>query len=251
MASTSSLPNTAASLKNWTHQDRELNDFAFRSFRSVADADYIGARLAYRAQLPIQFLWASQQAIEKYLKFILFLERIQVPKRLGHNLAPALKLLENAGLSLDLTKPTKKFISEIDNVGRFRYMEASFVVWWHWIVSLDRAVWEVRRFCTSEPHPRSLKLVEGEIAPRYRINSGHLEEVLDNKQNPAREFLVWRNAFIGKKRRKVSVHGGFVAVNSPLFNRPQLVDQLAGLAFIPNDVAAAYRALATERKKKR
>jgi hypothetical protein len=55
----------------------------------------------------------------------------------------------------------------------------------------------------------------------------------------------------GKEQRKVMVHGGFIAVNSPLFHKPELVDQLGGLAYIPKDVAAAYRALAAERKKKR
>ena len=175
------FPPFPISLKNWTPKDRQLNHFAIRSFRDVADADYIAARLAYRAQL----------------------------------------------------------------------LEVSFVVWWHWIISLDRAVWELRRFCTSEPRPRSLKLVDGEIAPRYRVDSGYLEKVLDDKQNPAREYLLWHNGFFGKSKRKVTVRGTFIAVNSPLFNQPDLVDQLAGLAFIPKDVAAAYRELAAERKKKR
>lgn len=250
MAKRPLLPTSPSSLKKWTQKDRELNHFAIRSFRDVADADYIAARLAYRAQLPVQFLWASQQALEKYLKFILFLERVKAPK-LGHDLAPALKALEDAGVLLDLTKSSHKFIKDIDRVGRFRYMEVSFVVWWHWIISLDRAVWELRRFCTSEPTPRGLKLVDGEIAPRYRIDSGYLEKVLDNDQDPAREYLVWHNAFWGKSRRKVTVRGVLIAVNSPLFGRPQLVDQLAGLAYIPKEVAAAYRALAAERKKKR
>ena len=49
-------------------QDRHLNSWAFRSFRDIADGDYIAARMAYRAQLPAQFLWASQQALEKYLQ---------------------------------------------------------------------------------------------------------------------------------------------------------------------------------------
>jgi hypothetical protein len=240
-------PPLPPSLKDWTTKDRQLNQFAIRSYRDVADADYIAARLAYRAQLPVQFLWASQQALEKYLKFILFLERVKVEK-LGHNLAPPLNAIEDAGLVLDLTKGTQKFIREIDRVGRFRYMEVSFVVWWHWILSLDRAVWELRRFCTSDPRPRSLKLVDGEIAPRYRIDSGYLEKVLNDKQNSAREYLLWHNGFVGKKRRKVTVRGTFIAVNSPLFNQPELVDALAGLAFIPRDVAKAYRALAGERK---
>ena len=33
--------------------------------------------------------------------------------------------------------------------------------------------------------------------------------------------------------------------------QPELVDQLAGLAFIPKDVTKAYRELAAQRKKKR
>jgi hypothetical protein len=130
-------------------------------------------------------------------------------------------------------------------------MEVSFVVWWHWIISLDRAVWELRRFCTSEPRPRCLRLVDGEIAPRYRVDSGYLEKVLDDMQNPAREYLLWHNGFFGRSKRTVTIRGTFIAVNSPLFNHPELVDQLAGLAFIPKNVAAAYRELAAERKKKR
>jgi hypothetical protein len=51
-----SLP-TIASL---TEKDREMNSWALRSFRDVADGDYIAARMACRAQLPMQFLWASQ-----------------------------------------------------------------------------------------------------------------------------------------------------------------------------------------------
>ena len=38
-----------------------LNDFALRSFRDIADGDYITARWACRAGLLPQYLWASQQ----------------------------------------------------------------------------------------------------------------------------------------------------------------------------------------------
>ena len=244
------LPGFPPSLKNWTPKDRELNDFAIRSFRDVADADYIAARLAYRAQLPVQFLWASQQALEKYLKFILFLERIKT-KKLGHELSPALKAIEDGGLALDLTKSTQRFIASIDRTGRFRYMEVSFVVWWHWIIALDRAVWELRRFCTSSPAPRNLRLVDGEVAPRYRLKEGYLEKVLDARQNPAREHLLWHNGFLGRSRKKVTVRGSFIAVNAPLFNHPELVDQLAGLAFLPAELAKAYRKMAADRKAER
>ncbi len=61
-----------------------LNDFAIRSFRETADCDYIAARLSFRAGLVPQFLWQSLQAIEKYLKCILVLNRIRAPK--SHNI---------------------------------------------------------------------------------------------------------------------------------------------------------------------
>lgn len=250
MPQRTSFPTLPASFKNWTQNDRELNHFAIESFRNVADADYIAARLAYLAQLPVQFLWASQQAVEKYLKFILFLERVRI-RKLGHDLSLALKAIEEAGVSLDLTKSSQKFIKEIDRVGRFRYMEVSFVVWWHWIISLDRVVWELRRFCTSDPGPRGLKLIDGQMATRYHIAGGYLEKILENSRNPARQYLVRDNAFVGRRRREVTVRGLFIAVNSPLFGRPQLLNQLAGLAYIPKDVCDAYRALAAQPDRKR
>ena len=63
-----------------------INDFAIRSFRDIADYDYISARMAYRAKLLPQFLWLGLQAIEKYLKCILLLNRIKA--KIIHNLMP-------------------------------------------------------------------------------------------------------------------------------------------------------------------
>jgi hypothetical protein len=161
-------------LRSITQRDRELNSWAFRSFRDVADGDYIAARMAYRSQLPVQFLWASQQAIEKYLKCALFIRR-KPAKNVRHDLAPALKLLEDAGVPVKLTERSQKFITRIDQMSQYRYMEASLWVDWHWIVSLDQVVWELRRFSTLDPVATQAKLVEGKWAPRVRIVGGHLE----------------------------------------------------------------------------
>lgn len=79
--------------------DAYLNDFATRSFRDIADQDYIMARAAYRATLYPQFLWSGLQAIEKYLKAILLYNRIPQPKGkdlLRHDLARALELTKQA-----------------------------------------------------------------------------------------------------------------------------------------------------------
>jgi hypothetical protein len=144
------IPPYPPSLKKWTPKDRQLNDFAIRSFRNIADADYIAARMAYRAQLPVQFLWACQQTLEKYLNFILFLERIKAPK-IGHDLAPALTAIESSGLSLELTQGTKQFIEKIDQIGRYRYMEVSILELLRWTARCGSFEGSARVRRTQEP----------------------------------------------------------------------------------------------------
>jgi len=61
-----------------------LNDFATRSFRDVADQDYIAARLSYRHGLIPQFHWQALQALEKYIKAILLYNRIKA-KDINHD----------------------------------------------------------------------------------------------------------------------------------------------------------------------
>lgn len=68
--------------------EADLNNFATRSFRDVADQDYVLARIAYRSELYAQFLWSGLQAIEKYLKAILLYNRIQQPQKLRATIGP-------------------------------------------------------------------------------------------------------------------------------------------------------------------
>jgi len=206
--------------------------------------------MAYRAQLSVQFLWASQQAIEKYLKCILFIRRIPA-KRLGHDLAPALQLIEDAEVGLGLSPRSRKFIDRVDSMGRYRYMESSLWVDWNWIVPLDQIVWELRRFCTWDPAATSAMLVEGKWAPRVRLGNGYLERVLAKRENPAREQLLWQNGYFGRGRKTVRVGGGLVSINSPLFLRADLLDEIQKYALITKDVAKAYRDQAMEEVKKR
>ena len=106
-----------------TQRDKELNSWAIRSFRDVADGDDIAARMAYRARLPVQFLWASQQTIEKYLKSILFIRRVPA-KQVKHDLEPAGTLIDNSGIPLLLTDLAKTFIRRIDAVNSPLYQNA-------------------------------------------------------------------------------------------------------------------------------
>src|SRR5215470_15404381 len=117
--------------------DALVNDFALRSFRDMADGDYIAARMACRAALLPQYLWASQQAIEKYLKCILLLNRIAA-RDVSHDLGKALKHIEKAGKpALELCEPTSTFISYLDDTARFRYLEVSQWGGGHQLLTLD------------------------------------------------------------------------------------------------------------------
>lgn len=222
---------------------------AIRCFRDVADDDYISARMAYRARLLIQFLWASQQAIEKYLKCILLLERIPAPE-IGHGLKKALALIQaSPNLSLHLTRPTVKLIEELELLGVNRYLENSTRGNSRQIIELDRAVWELRRFCTRVPGLRELNVKDRLPIPPYRIPGGRLESVIAQKSHPAREPLLWMNAFVSKRQRKtVRLQSWFEAKNSPFWMNPEILDELVRLMKIPKGLAVEYRRLAKSRK---
>lgn len=224
-----------------------LDDFATRCFRDTADGDYIAARLSYRAGLTMQYLWSSQQAIEKYFKCILLLNRTKATD-VRHDLGAALKRIE-ANINLGLTSRSKEFIAHIDSCAQCRYLEISWFAFGREIIDLDRVVWELRRFCTRDTTLRSVALHDGCAAPKLRIHGGYLEKILDNPNHPARAPLLWQNGFIGKKRRRrVRVWKGFTFVNSPLYLFPQFVDEVAKYVLLPKPLQAAYRDAAREKK---
>lgn len=222
--------------------DLLVNDFAIRSFRDEGEADYIAARMAYRAALVTPSLWSSQQTVEKYLKCILLLNRIPA-KNVRHDLKAAFEAIERSGkITLGLTAVTREFIDYVNAFGRFRYLEVSNFAFGGNIITLDRAARELRRFCTLAQESRKLSLQNGVLPPKYRIEGGFLEKVTDEIANAAREPLLWHNAFFGvRQRRRVRLHKWTKANNSPLYLNPQILDEVQKYVLIPSDVANAYR----------
>ena len=220
----------------------ELNQFAIRSFRDQADTDYICARMACRAALVGPFLWSSQQAIEKYLKCILLLNRIPA-KKVRHDLAKAVQLINSSlKLTLDLTPSTTDFIDYVDTYGQFRYLEISNVAFGRDIVRLDRTAWELRRYCTLSGAERRIKLTQGVAPPTIRLPGGHLESIIDDIENPARNALLLHNGFFGKRRRKlVKTRPWMRATNAPLYLHPRILDEVVKFVHLPGRVIAAYR----------
>jgi len=234
-----------------------LNDFATRSFREIGDCDYIAARLSYRAQLVPQFLWQSLQAIEKYLKCTLVLNRIKAPK--SHDIGHLLASFEKAKkFEIRLSPETRGFFSYLDTYGRFRYYETPYYTLGNELFRLDRAVWELRRYArvidyslnvgaVKEVHLLELELKRNEQAENrppqeFSIIGGHLERVLAKRDHPSRSALIWHNFYFGSSRRRSVKHRTMsVSGNSPLSLHPELLDEVLKYVFLPTDVIAAYR----------
>ena len=225
-----------------------INSFAIRSFRDIADGDYIAARMASRASMVVQYLWASQQAIEKYLKCILLLNRIPATD-MRHDLDKCLQRIADSNrLTLDLTQPTRDFIAYLDQIGRFRYLEVSNTAMGRDLVLLDRAVWELRRYCTLYPGLNRAVLTPGKASPKVVLPGGYLEKVIDDKRHLARESLLWQNAFFGKRPRRHSRPESWSqSTNSPLYLHPHILDEILQYVFFPRDLVKAYRGHARSR----
>jgi HEPN domain-containing protein len=240
-----------------TNIDALLNDFATRSFRDVADHDYIAARLSYRHGLISQFHWQALQALEKYLKAILLYNRIKA-KNINHDLAKALKHTDKLPFTLDVSPPSVELIKHIDNFGRFRYLETSYFTHGPKLVQLDKAVWEIRRYCRvlnfeiKLPGGGLKNMLNLEIdkiersvnqSPhKFRVTGGALEKILDKKEHTARAALVWQNGyFTGKSRKFVKSPTHFYSVNAPLSLHPEILEEVLKYIFIPTDVVNAYK----------
>jgi len=221
-------------------------DFFDRSFRDVADTDYISARTCHRLGLEQQFLWASLQAIEKYLKGILLYNDKPV-KDLGHGMEEAyvrLKLIKD--IQFDIPKDVEDFITYLNEQGPNRYFEYPSVTKGEELRLLDKSVWYLRRYCqflqreSTQLDGTVINCFKAELNrihdPRYkrkpnhfRINSGHLEKILDQKKSGLRRELIWKNSYYGtyKKEtiRNVTVRSS--SGNPTHYLHPEIFHELA------------------------
>ncbi len=237
--------------------DASLNDFAVRCFRDIADQDYIAARMAWRHSLYPQFHWSALQAIEKYLKCILLLNRVPA-KNLRHDLDKALQLTSKLPFDIELSASSRELIQHLDRFGRWRYLESSYYVYGPKLVQLDRTVWEVRRYCQrldveiELPDGRTKNLLGVKLAAihleqgadkrRLKLSGGLLEKIVANREHPARAPLIWKNLFYGlSKRSQVQMKTTFHATNAPLTLHPEILDEVLKYVFLPKEVVKAYR----------
>jgi HEPN domain-containing protein len=241
-----------------------VNDFAIRSFRETADKDYIAARMAYRARLIQPFLWSALHCLEKYVKGILVLNRVKA--HTGHSVLPGIKRMKQYGkFELNLSEDTVQFIKKLEDYGaEYRYYEVSYGIRPFDIIRFDRAVWELRRYCQPldydivDMNGKSLNLLSLELERIHRakekeekgtcIMGGILENIIKNRDHPAREALIWNNLFFGPSRRKrVKMRGNSESGNSPFFLHPEIIDEVLKYVYIPKDIAEGVRQFAKQK----
>lgn len=228
-----------------------LNDLATRSFRDVADQDYIAARLCYRSGLMLQFVWMAQQAIEKYLKAIL-LYNGEKTLTLGHDLDEALRRVKGINrIEFKLSDKSLEFLTYIHRQGVNRYLEQPHYTRGLELPKLDKCVWELRLYCRTIDYELKLagrNMLDLELdgirrwqasdAPhKFRILSGFLEKVLKKRDDPRREPLVWQNFCYGSRRRKqVRIPNNSNAINPTHTLHPEHFDMLSQYVRLPKYV---------------
>jgi HEPN domain-containing protein len=229
----------------------KLNDFAIRSFRDIADMDYVAARASYKLELWPQFFWSAEQAIEKYLKCILLLSRIDA-RCVNHKLKVALNLCRANNALGSLPLNVEQFIELIDSTGTDRYFEFAYVVRNRELLDLDWTVWSLRQYCDPflylcpDTAPRTeigVRIAKSgtSMPEKVEISGGYLETLLKDKRSSARSTLIWRNAFVGNwNRKKIPIRGGIYANNSPLSMYPDQLAELKKYVFLSSKAVKAF-----------
>lgn len=238
---------------------QKVNSFALRAFRDTADKDYIHARMAYRAKLFPQFHWSALHALEKYAKCISILIRIPRPtgkNAIKHEVERSLELISDK-IDIVLSEQTKKFIKSLEVYGaRFRYLEVSWSIKDCELAILDRAVWELRRFCNAELYEYSnnqfvsisqekynqIKAIDKPNKINTFISGGFIENTLKRKDSSTRPDLVWSNLYYSSSnRKKVYMERYIMAENSPFFLYPEIIDEVSKYTFVPGEIRKAYK----------
>jgi len=236
---------------------QKVNSFALRAFRDTADKDYIHARMAYRADLFPQFHWSALHALEKYSKCISILTRVPRPKNdVKHEVQRSLDLIADK-VDIILSEQTKKFINRLEYFGaRFRYLEVSWFINDCELAMLDRAVWELRRYCNDRIYIYSdnifvsvdykkqekIKLIDAPTKENTLVLGGFIEEVLGNRNSRARPDLVWCNLYYSASNRKsVLMKRNFMGENSPFWLHPEIIDEVSKYTFVSKEIRNAYK----------
>jgi hypothetical protein len=246
----------------WTPRRFELTAITMM-FRDVADKDYIAARVLFRNDLELQFLWSALQALEKYLKGILLYNGCDT-RGLKHSLSRALgRVLSIEGVGFQLPPDLAPFLDHLEAFGQNRYLTLPHYFHDDELLRLDKAVWHVRRYCqyfgaVAADSEAKRALLQSRLASvhssrwlkcpeRFRIVGGYLEDVLQDGASSERASLVWNNLYFGSRARRSPPRMKIrsVSINPIHVSEPGVVDVLRDRVDFPK---AFLRAIDEQRR---
>lgn len=266
------MGNMVSESRKERFNDAFLNSYAIQVFRDIADCDFIAARQSFRSSLYLQFVWLAQQSIEKYLKCILPLNKIEPIKDKNgavkgtHSLKILLEQWRKENLfKIRIRKESLEFIDYLDRFAiHSRYLSAPIYVRSEHLTQLDATVWDIRRYC--KPLNYSIQMLEGKVKSfledelekiiksedlppqKFVLDaSAFLEKIINDKYHPAREFLIWKNKYFGKRvNRNIEVNLNPLAIQSELSISPHMVDVVGKHVFLAKEVAIYLKSKASD-----
>jgi HEPN domain-containing protein len=227
---------------------RCLIDFAIRSFRDVADKDYIVARMCFRDGLPSQFAWQALQAIEKYLKGILLFNE-QPTNNYGHNIIKLAQRVEELGhLEFKVLDSSYDFLCYINSQGFNRYNTLESHCAGHELEQLDKTISYIRRYCQPVKKETLRQGVEGTNPDKhFNLDDGYLECCIETKVSPQAKSLLWGNKSINPDAEHT--YGRLNSQETPLLHfYPKHAERLSNLVQFSKPELKIYRDLAKEQK---
>ena len=191
-------------------------------FIDTADNNYILARSAFFDQLYGEFFWLSHQALEKYFKAILLMNRVSA-KSGSHDLSNLHAKMINIDKRIKfpcLKKPAdididwhdESFVAHLEKLNQYgspnnRYGMYGYSVVTEDLIKIDQSVWAVRRFCrpflcnSKSSADGSVKEIDyvavlSDNASEWEIGSSTPIEKLirRDKENPRRKSFMYLNA---------------------------------------------------------
>jgi hypothetical protein len=121
---------------------------------------------------------------------------------------------------------------------------------------LDRAVWELRRYCNAAVYKyceneyvslnneqyELIKLIDKPTKLNTIVLGGFLEKTLQDLGSSARPDLIWNNLYYSNSTRKtVSIKTSSMAENSPFYLYPEIIDEVSKYTFVPKEISDAYK----------
>lgn len=228
-----------------------LTDFAFRSFRDVADQDYIVARMCFRDGLTSQFAWQSLQAIEKYLKGILLFNELTSIKY-GHNVSKLASSIEQLKhLNFKIPKTCNSFLKYAYSQGLNRYNTVDSYCKGNELEQLDETISYIRRYCQPVINNSLQQEVRNHEASRhFELKGGYLERILLYPESPKAQSILWKNKFFDPDAEQV--FGSNLSFEIPLLSlHPEHIERLIDFVQFSKPELKAYRSLAEQHSRKK